>query len=126
MSRLADLLRQQMDMNGWGKRELERETGVKRASIDHILDNDDAVPRLDTLDKFSKRFRMPLGHLIRLCGYEPNADDADDDELMRRLSAVMSAMPQFRPIIDQMIQLDSRGLDSLVVYLEVLQRHAGK
>lgn len=125
MSQLADMLNHQMKTRGWSKRKLEEETGVTRASIDHILDNESAVPRIETLERLGKAFDLPLWRMFELCNVDLQLPKTAT-ERAERLAAVMDAMPQFQPIIDQLMGIDPESLDGILGYLEYSRIRAGR
>jgi transcriptional regulator with XRE-family HTH domain len=125
MSQLADLLKHQMEVRGWSKRKLEEITGIARTSIDNILDNENAVPRLETLDILGRTFGLPLWRMVELCGYDLGLPKTAG-ERAKRLTAVMEAMPQFQPIVDHLMATDPDKLDGILSYLEWIRSRGGQ
>lgn len=114
-----------MEVRGWSKRKLEEITGIARTSIDNILDNERAVPRLETLDTLGRVFDLPLWRMVELCGYDLGLPKTAS-ERSRRLAAVMEAMPQFQPIVDHLLATDPSQLDGILGYLEFVRSRAGQ
>lgn len=117
MTRLAELLNHHMALRGWSQRELEKQSGVNRASIRNAID-EGGVPTLVNLEKLAKALNLPLWHLVEACGVDLGLSYTPD-ERTRRAAALMHAVPQYEQIINHLAQVAPDTLDGVLKYLEL-------
>jgi hypothetical protein len=98
---------------------------VSRTALRNILEKPDVVPELETLEKLSLAFGMPLWRIVEMTGFDLDLPKSDS-ERTRRLAALLDTNPEFRPIVDHMLRLQPGDFDGILVYLEGLQLRRGR
>lgn len=66
---LAEYLQTQVKQRGWTQRYLEDITGISKTALLSIMSGETSVPKLESLDKLAKVFRVPRAYLEGLCGF---------------------------------------------------------
>lgn len=120
LSELAAFVARQMEQRGWGLRAAERETGVSKTALKNILDNADVVPEMDTLVKLANAFGVPLWRIVEMCGFDLGLPTTPTDRA-QRLAALVAAMPEYQPIVDQLLTLTPEDLEGVLLYLEAIR-----
>lgn len=76
MSTLAAFLQREIAQQGWSLRQAAEKLEISKTALRNILKGADVVPNLETLQRLARGLKVPLGHLIVLCGF-----DLDDEQL---------------------------------------------
>jgi transcriptional regulator with XRE-family HTH domain len=98
-SELAEWLRDEVKARGGGVREIERLTGVAKATLSRLMNGRlKGRPELETLVKLSEGLNRPLADLVEWSGSDLGLPDEDDD-LVARLRAEASADPVVAEIL---------------------------
>ena len=122
MSELATYLKNQMRDNNWTWRVAEEVTGVSKSALANIIENPDVIPGLETLAKLARALKLPLWRVVEMAGFDLELNHGDLSQA-QRLAGLMDAMPQYRPVVDYLVQIqDSDDIEGILVYLETLQR----
>jgi transcriptional regulator with XRE-family HTH domain len=121
MSELSIYLKKQIRDRDWTWRVAEETTGVSKSALANIIDNPDVTPSLETLVKLSRAFKLPLWRVVEMAGFDLELSRGDTPQA-QRLASLMEAMPQYRPVVEYLMQIDSDDLEGMLVYLETLQR----
>lgn len=120
MSRLINLLRQQMESRDWSAHQLDKETGgqVTRGAIEAILSGKTKIPALSTLDTFARKFNIPLWVWVDAVGYDLGfAPSGEISEA--RAAALARATPEYAQIMEYLTNSDLDTLRGVLSFLEI-------
>lgn len=124
MTTLSDELKRRADAAG-SVRALSMQTEVSYTGLKNLIDNPDATPELETLVKFSRAFNLPLWRIVEMAGFDLGLGNGPATQA-QRLTSLIEAMPQYRPVIDHLVGISPDDLEGLLVYLETLERRRGR
>lgn len=120
MSDLQELLKKQQQIAG-GLRALARKVDVSHTAIKNVIENNDAIPELETLVKFARAFKLPLWRVVEMAGFDLELNQGSVSQA-QRLASLMEVMPQYRPVVDYLLRLNPDDIEGMLMYLEVLER----
>ena len=119
---LAEFVRREMTRRRWSIRDVEGHTGVSRTAIANILNNADAVPTLETLDRLGSTFGLPLWRMVELAGYQSGMPSVSPRNAIERVTILAEAMPQLAELLDEVLELPPSEMAGVLAYLEALKR----
>lgn len=120
MSDLAEFLGRELKNSSY--RDLEEKTKVSRGSLENIIGQQNTdFPKLETLNKLAKAYRLPLWRIIEMAGIELGLPGTPDD-LARRLTSLGDRIPEIQPIVGFLLKLHPDDMRGVVAYLETLDR----
>lgn len=120
MSRLINLLRQQMESREWSAHQLQQETKkeVTRGAIEAILSGKTKIPALSTMNVFARIFDVPLWVWVDAVGYDlgfvPPGELSES-----RAAALARAVPEFSQITEYLANADMDTLRGVLSFLEI-------
>ncbi len=121
MTDLAKLLTEELRSHNWTLREAEEAMKVSRSTLGNILNDDEMVPRLETLDKLATYWKLPLWRVIGMAGIDLGYPRTMD-ELSVQLTSLAQRLPEIEPIVQYLLKLYPDDLRGVMAYLEVLDR----
>lgn len=121
MSELSEYLDRQMKQRGWSLRDAEREIGVSRSAIDNLLKEKSEYPDVGTMVKIAQAFHLPLWRVLQMYGLDMGLSNESTLTQAQHLTALLDAMPPFRPIVDHLLNIRPDDLEGILIYLEGLR-----
>lgn len=117
---LPGYLKHYIDSQGWSLRDAEAKLGVSRAALSNILNHEDVVPRLDTLEQLASALHLPLWRLIELAGFDLDLSASPEDQAARLL-ALARKQSAYQPVVQHLLDLHPDDLEGVLVYLEAAE-----
>jgi transcriptional regulator with XRE-family HTH domain len=109
----AGYLRAEIRQRGWSERELARRAGISISTLHNLLNDERAVPTLDTLRRIATALSVQLGRLVELLGYDIDGP--------RRRARIIDALTE-----DDYAILESLSSDELRDVLAFVRRLRGR
>ncbi len=125
MTDLAKLLTEELRNHNWTLREAEEAMKVSRSTLGNILNDDEMVPRLETLDKLATYWKLPLWRVIEMAGIDLGYPRTMD-ELSMQLTNLAQRLPEIEPIVGYLLRLYPDDLRGVMAYLEVLNQQSDR
>lgn len=120
MSDLADFLGRELKDSSY--RDLEEKTKVSRGSLENIIGQQNKeFPKLETLEKIAKAYKLPLWRVIEMAGIELGLPGTPDD-LARQLTSLGNRIPEIRPIVGFLLKLHPDDMRGVVAYLRTVDQ----
>lgn len=66
---LSEFLRTEIEKHGFSERELSRRAGLSIMAVNHIINNPDSNPKIETCIRLADALRLPSMSILHLAGY---------------------------------------------------------
>ncbi len=119
---LQEFLTRELSRRKWSVVDLEAKSGVSRGAIRNMLNNDEAIPTLETLDRLGDVFGMPLWRMVELAGFQSGMPSVQPQATIERVVVLARSMPELEEILDQVLELPPSEMAGVLAYLEALKR----
>lgn len=125
MTDLARLLAEELRKNNWTLRDAEEAMSVSKSTLGNIQNDEEHVPRLETLDKLATYWKLPLWRVIGMAGIDLGLPRSVD-ELAQQLTSLACRLPEIEPIVQYLLKLYPEDLRGVVAYLESIDRQRNR
>lgn len=119
---LSSLIQTEIDRRGWTLRQLADAADLGLGTIGRIVNNQNPTPELPTLAALSKALDLPLRQLIEACGFPVEMLSADEQQ--ERIRALVSAVPEFRLIIEPLSEMGPEQRLAVLAYIQGVRSQA--
>lgn len=120
---LADFLASKLAASNY--RDLERETGVSRGSLEAIIKREmKNLPEINTLGKIARAYGLPLWEVMRLAGVDLELPK-DATELSQRLAALVTRESAVSRLVERLVRRYDKDPDHTMGILIGLEAALG-
>ena len=116
--KLSEFLKRELAAAG-SMSSLAVKTGVAYTALQAIIDETTAAPKLETMVKFSQTFKLPLWRIVEMAGFDLGLEHSNATQA-QRLASLLNQMPEFRPVVDELLEMNPDDFEGMLRHLEGL------